>query len=67
MMKLFVVGEDMPNPDKWSMWSEPTLVIAENEEQALKVASQSGPVCEIPMDKPLYLMKQTEPAWGDDL
>ncbi len=68
-MKLYVVGEKSANPDDWSIWSEHAIVIAESEGHALIMTDSdaSTPVTEIPMDKPLYLVQDTEPSWGDDL
>ena len=69
-MKLFVVGESSPDPEKWSIWSEWSLVIAADEDQAKEMAGAGGAsqdVCEIPMDKPLYIVKMSEPNHGDDI
>jgi hypothetical protein len=66
MMKLYVVGESTPDPEKWSMWSEYALVIASSEEEARKLAGKDAVVQEIPMDKPLFLVGMTAPNWGED-
>lgn len=67
-MKLYVVGEDTPDPKNWSIWSEWELVIAPDAATALTMAtSPTGKFCEIPMDKPLHLVAMSEPAWGDDI
>lgn len=67
-LKLFVVGESSPDPEKWSIWSEWALVVAESEDAARKMDGRDEKaVTEVPMDKPLYLVKMPEPAWGDDL
>ena len=65
-MKLFVVGETSPDPEKWSIWSEYALVLAESSAEAEKMTNNS-PATEIPLDKPLYLVQITEPSWGDDV
>lgn len=68
MSKLYVVGENTPDPEKWSIWSEYALVLADSPEQAQELSDRKGePVCEIPTDKPLYLVGITEPNWGEDL
>lgn len=68
-MKLYVVGEDAPDPSKWSIWSEWSLVLAGTPDQARELAGESAGalVCEIPLDKPIHLVTMPEPAWGDDL
>lgn len=67
-MRLFVVGESSPDPDKWSIWSEWSLVIAEDADGARKIAEEpNSDVCEIPMDKPLRLVTMTEPNWGENI
>jgi hypothetical protein len=65
-MKLFVVGEDSPDPRKWSGWSGWSLVIAADEAQAISLADGVGPATAIPMDAPLYIMSAPEP-WGEDV
>ena len=75
MLKLWVVGEDTPDPKKWSIWSEYVLVIAADEAEARRIAEcdptesvyKMESVCEIPMDKPLCLVRMAEPSWGDDI
>jgi len=64
-MKLFVCGELHPHPEDWSIWSEWALVIAEDEEAAIKLSGRLS-ATEIPMDKALYLHGTTQPDWGDD-
>jgi hypothetical protein len=72
-MKLYVVGESTPEPAKWSIWSEWSLVLAGSPEDALRVAGDAKgyttnrEVCEIPMDKPMHLVTMPEPSWGDDI
>jgi hypothetical protein len=62
VLKLFVVGERSPDPETWSPWGEFSLVIAADAEAALAAVNGESaplvrmPVCEIPMDKPLYLV-----------
>lgn len=64
--KLFVVGESDPNPANWNIWSEYSLVIAKNEQEAKKIGDDV--ICaEIPLDNPMILVKQNEPNWGEDL
>lgn len=67
-MKLFVIGEDTPDPDKWSIWSGWRLVLAPDLEAALALVDRASEIaCEIPMDKPLVLAAMQEPNWQDDL
>jgi len=58
-LKLFIVGEPSPDPDKWSELRSWGLVIAHTPEEALKLSAEYGgePVTEIPFDEPkvLYL------------
>ena len=58
-MKLFVVGEDSPDPKTWSRWGRQSIVIAADAKDALKVAGvpPGQPVAEIPMDKPLQIAR----------
>lgn len=65
-MKLFVTGETLPDPAKWSIWSEWSLVIANDLDDAMKITGDATG-CEIPMDKPLHLVQMPEPNWGDDI
>ncbi len=52
-MKLYVVGSNSPDPEKWTYYGSISLVMAENTEQARELADHYGeyrePVCEIPM------------------
>ena len=60
--KLFVVGESSPDPKAWSSeLSEYALVIAPTRRQACLVAHVpvDAPVCEIPLDKPLFLLRMS--------
>ena len=68
-MKLYVVNEKHSDPAKWSAWSEWSLVIAENEQQARELAGEApeAPVCEVPLDRATLLVAMTEPNWGDDI
>lgn len=68
-MKLFVVREDSPDPDKWSGWSEWSIVVAEDEADARAVVGEdpTTPVCEIPMNRRLHLVTMSEPRMGEDL
>lgn len=67
MLKLFVVGESSPDPGEWSIWDEYVLVIAADEAEAIKLSERGERecVCEIPMDKPLYLVGMRAPGWDD--
>lgn len=65
-MKLYVVGESTPDPGTWSIWSEPSIVVASDIEEARQLGG-SGEACEIPMDKAQVLMSMPEPAWGEDV
>ena len=69
MLKLWVVGEGTPDPKEWSIWSEYSLVVAATKEEARRIAERNPmePVCEVPMDKPLCLVRMAEPQWGDDI
>ena len=68
-LKLFVCGEKTADPEKWSKWSEVALVIAETPEKALEMTAEFGysVATEIPMDKPLFICKQSEPNHGEDI
>lgn len=67
-MKLYVVGESSPDPDKWSCWHEPALVIANGEDHAFSLLGvEKGPICEVPLDKGVVLMQMPEPSMGRDL
>jgi len=74
MLKLFVVGSKSPDPSKWSIWDEVTVVIAKDKKEALKLAKAVSGIpsleefcTEIPMDKALVLRTDNEPAYGDDI
>jgi ribonuclease H / adenosylcobalamin/alpha-ribazole phosphatase len=54
-LKLFVVGESSGDPDKWSDLGGYSIIIAANKEQAERLSSWPGPVCEIPMTAPCVL------------
>ena len=66
-MKLWVVGENSPNPEEWSMWSEFSLVVAETAKQACELDGRRCSAVEIPLDKARVLLKMSEPDWGEDL
>lgn len=59
--KLFVVGESSPDPRVWSRQTEYALVIAPTRRQACLVAHvpDDEPVCEIPLDRPLFLLRKS--------
>lgn len=69
VLKLYVVGEETANPQDWNIWHEPKLVIANNEQEAIKLADsyEGNSVTEIPFNKPMFLMGKNEPNWGKDL
>jgi hypothetical protein len=52
-LKLFVVGEQSSDPDRWS--GEHAFVIAHDAEEASAMVDYSSPVTEMPMDKPMVL------------
>ena len=63
-LKLWVVGEDSPDPDTWSVWGEYCLVIAADEKQARELAYDrfgTEPVCEVPLDTPALLVQVVAP------
>lgn len=66
-MKLFVAGEDSPNPDNWSKWSEWSLIIAQTAEEASRLDGLNRPCVEVSMEKATVLVTMQEPAWGSDL
>ena len=66
-MKLWVVGENSPNPEEWSIWSEYSLVVAGTAEQACELVGRRAPATEIPLVKAQVLVKMSEPDWGEDL
>ncbi len=68
-MKLYVVRESTPDPDKWSMWSEWSLVIAADETQARQLTDEGPhtPACEIPLSKAMHLVTMSEPNHGEDI
>ena len=53
-LKLFVVGESTPIPDKWVSIKR-AIVIAETKEEALGMVGFSNEVIEIPLAEPLVL------------
>jgi hypothetical protein len=64
--KLYAVGTTNPDPDKWSWWSEVSLVCARNEAEAIAIGGDA--VCvEVILDRPMILMSEHEPNWGRDL
>ena len=66
--KLYVVGEDDPDPETWSIWSEYALVIARDKEEALKLLGElASEVHEVKLDSPKVLVVQPEPNWGSDI
>ena len=65
-MKLFVVGSDNPDPEKWCAYTEQHLVLAETAKDAVKMFGyhKSFPVAEIDVTKARVLMTST-PAMED--
>lgn len=60
-LKLFVYGQQNPNPEKWSEWQPTELVFAENADQAAQLVSEHGDVTasdmtEVCVDKPCVLL-----------
>jgi hypothetical protein len=53
-MKLFVVGEHSPRPSEWR--NNHVLVLAENEDQAIKMAEEGFTVSEVKMDEAAMLL-----------
>lgn len=67
-MKIWVVGENTPNPKKWSIWSEVGIIIAETKEDALRLDGRgNSQACEIPMNEEQVLIQLHEPDFGEDL
>jgi hypothetical protein len=51
-LKLFVLGEASPDPNKWGSWRR-AIVIAHDEREALGLHDDEFNIaCEIPMDRP---------------
>ena len=68
-MKLFVVGNESPDPEEWSEWNEVAIVVAETAEEAKKLcAFGEQRVAEIPMDKAQLIYQAPSPElwWGED-
>lgn len=66
--KLYVVGSDESDPEKWSIWDEIVVVLAKNEEEAFELAGGSkSPVTELDMTKSVVIRRDHEPNMGEDL
>jgi hypothetical protein len=66
-LKLFVIGEQSPDPDDWAFGSLPSaLVIAHDAEEAKRLApSACGEPVEIAFDKPKKLLFENTGGWDE--
>ena len=65
---LYIVGSDSTDPNNWSIWEETALVIADNPEEAIKLAPPGHDIAiEADMTTSRLMMHYSEPNWGDDI
>jgi hypothetical protein len=57
-LKLFVIGETSGNPKDWSAYGFRILVLAHNEEEALRFNDGEGDVAEVNADGPVILCRE---------
>lgn len=67
-LRLFVVSASSPDPDTWSIWNPPSIVIAADAEAAVKMVDDRfrREVAEIDMSQARVLLTMPEANWGDD-
>ena len=73
-MKLYVVNAQSGNPEEWDIFSEYSIVLASNKEEAVKLCGielfdniyYENYVHEVPTHKPVVLFQKLI-DWGEDL
>jgi hypothetical protein len=51
-LKLYVVGEDSPDPDTWSDWGSRVFVIASSIDEAIRLAGTDDIAAEVKFSRP---------------
>jgi len=55
-LRMYVLGEDTPDPETWGLYGDFALVLAYDKRQALRFYQSLQVATEVPLDKPKLLV-----------